>query len=366
MPGLRNICFTVNNPTAQLEPCTWGDKVVFCQWQLEMGEEGTLHYQGYMELKTPTTIRHLHTFSGLETAHFEARRGTREQARNYCTPNKGGNTVDSTFIEGPWEFGIFRQQGARTDLLNLHNDLVAGRSLRTISNDHFTNFIRYNRGIERWIELNRLPQVPQDYKLAQFNIPRLDLTKANLLVGDEGLGKSRFAIAHFDKPLFVRHIDALLSFQPEEFDGLVFDELNFSHFPTGARINLLDMELPAQIHCRYRHVIIPPHFPRIFCHNRDDIFYSPNDTTAERGALNRRLNIVFIARSLFASAIATTTSTTNTTATQMNAQPFSVALNHHANTLINLYTSYNDVVGSDISSPDPITFDTGFNPNDLY
>jgi len=356
MPSLRNICFTVNNPTAQLEPCTWGDKVIFVQWQSEIGENGTHHFQGYMEFKKPVSITYLHSLPGLHDAHFEARRGTRDQARAYCTPDKGTGVEDPTYIEGPWQFGQWRTQGQRTDLIELQNDLKAGYSLRYISNNHFSNFLRYYKAVERWIELNRPPTVEKKYPLDSFNIPPVDLKFAQLITGGPGFGKTRYAVAHFNNPLFVRHMDELLCLQIGEHDGIIFDELNFSHFPCGARINLLDLELPAQVHCRYRHVTIPQGLPRIFCHNRDDIFYSHTDTIEERGAINRRLRILKVDHCLFGNPPPVTTSNV----------PFSVALNQHANTLINLYTSYQDVVGSDNSSPDPYHFDTDTPLMDWY
>ena len=39
--------FTVNNPTEIMDPSGW-DRISAAAWQLEMGENGTPHYQGYV------------------------------------------------------------------------------------------------------------------------------------------------------------------------------------------------------------------------------------------------------------------------------------------------------------------------------
>ena len=57
----------------------------------------------------------------LEGAHFEPRRGTRDQARDYCRKAE-------TKVDGPWEHGAFGAggQGCRTDLLAVKEAIDSG------------------------------------------------------------------------------------------------------------------------------------------------------------------------------------------------------------------------------------------------
>lgn len=71
----RNWVFTLNNPAYALTPDInlVGSACTFLVWQLEAGDEGTEHYQGYLELDRPCSLLQVlqlgdHMFLG---AHFE-------------------------------------------------------------------------------------------------------------------------------------------------------------------------------------------------------------------------------------------------------------------------------------------------------
>jgi len=71
----RNWVFTFNNPPHALTPEVdlIGSPCTFLAWQLELGAEGTEHYQGYLELDRPCSLRQVlemgnYMFLG---AHFE-------------------------------------------------------------------------------------------------------------------------------------------------------------------------------------------------------------------------------------------------------------------------------------------------------
>jgi len=44
-------CFTLNNPEEELAVNEW-DGIAYAVWQLEIGEEGTVHYQGYVNFSS--------------------------------------------------------------------------------------------------------------------------------------------------------------------------------------------------------------------------------------------------------------------------------------------------------------------------
>lgn len=102
----------------------------------EVGENGTRHLQGYAEF--PNRLRFNQFRELLPNYHIEARRGDSTQASDYC--KKDGNYE---------EYGTLSvsRQGNRTDIDDLHESLRAGKRKRTIVEEHFGQFLKYQRGI---------------------------------------------------------------------------------------------------------------------------------------------------------------------------------------------------------------------------
>jgi len=172
----RHIMFTVfadgESELLQLDPSTW-PHCRFAVWQMELcPETNRPHFQGYAEFDQPMTHVALHRYEGLETAHFEPRRGTAKQAKEYCRK-------ENTRIDGPWEWGEESQQGARTDLIALKDAVKRGASEREIAEDFFSDYIRYNRGIKAYKTLIATPRDQQ---------PTI-----TLWIGPSGVGKTRAA-----------------------------------------------------------------------------------------------------------------------------------------------------------------------------
>lgn len=78
-------CFTINNPTP--DDCFWVDElnpnVTYLIVQEERGEEGTLHWQGFLILNKREKMSWLKTNLN-PRAHWEVTRGTNQQAADYC------------------------------------------------------------------------------------------------------------------------------------------------------------------------------------------------------------------------------------------------------------------------------------------
>lgn len=167
----RNYCFTINNPTDL--PDLNQETVKYAIYSEEIGENGTNHLQGYIELKKPVRMAYVHKLSGMATASLQVRRGTPEQARAYCM-----KTDDPTYIDGPYEFGEFCGQGARSDWTALKKDIDDKKTIQEISDNHFKLFIMWNRGIKEY----RLSKaIKRDWK-----------TEVTFLYGPTGTGKSRY------------------------------------------------------------------------------------------------------------------------------------------------------------------------------
>lgn len=82
----RCYCFTLNNYTDEevtiLSECNPPLKAIW--WGKEVGENGTPHLQGYATFKKPMRIVGIKKLPGCERMHLEVRRGTHQQAIDYC------------------------------------------------------------------------------------------------------------------------------------------------------------------------------------------------------------------------------------------------------------------------------------------
>ena len=86
----RNICFTINN-THEI-PSINLDKVQYYIIGKEYASTGTPHLQGYAELIGTHRLNAVKRIFGSNTMHIEKRRGTQDEAINYC--KKDGDFVE--------------------------------------------------------------------------------------------------------------------------------------------------------------------------------------------------------------------------------------------------------------------------------
>ena len=112
----------------------------------------------------------------LPGAHMEERKGTREQAKAYCSK-------DDTRIEGPWEKGNWEAGGigTRTDLRRIKEKLDAGVSTECIahSDEHFETWCKYRGAFN---EYKKIRTSPRTWK-----------TEVYVYWGESGTGKSTMA-----------------------------------------------------------------------------------------------------------------------------------------------------------------------------
>lgn len=172
MPKSQNWCFTINNPKNNDIPRTW-KQVQYCIWQLESGENGTPHLQGYVVF---TVRKALKTVSNIiQNAHLEPRLGTHTQAKTYCQKT-------DTRTSGPWEIGddskIPETQGSRSDLMTVKKAIDEGQSDIYLLDNHFETCAKHLRFFR---EYKRIKSAPRNFK-----------TKVIALWGPTNTGKSRY------------------------------------------------------------------------------------------------------------------------------------------------------------------------------
>lgn len=174
----KDWCFTLNNPTAQETEAyrahLSGPRVRYACFQREMGSLGTPHLQGYFELRRARALSSVRLM--FPRIHAEPRRGTRDQARDYC--RKSATAVAGTWEEfGDWEAG---GQGARNDIRAVAEFLKTG----TVPEAIHLYPVLYARH----------PRFMEGFKAALIaREPRHWLTKVFVFVGPPGIGKTRLA-----------------------------------------------------------------------------------------------------------------------------------------------------------------------------
>lgn len=148
---------------------------------------------------------------------------------------------------------------------------------------------------------NQAKKATSSAKHTEFNREKItDWTRSWLIYGDSGTGKTQYALSHFTKPLFVTHMDKLKEYDPNLHDGIIFDDISFSHLPPDAIIHILDIDNDRQIHCRFTTAEIPANTKKIFVHNRRDIFKPIHSINEEQeAAIERRLHVLHVGAKLF-------------------------------------------------------------------
>jgi len=173
-----NWVFTINNPDDLEEPKSWA-LVKYCVWQLESGENGTRHLQGYVVMNRRLTLIGMKRLNA--TAHWEIRRGNHKQAKAYCMKPE-------TRIEGPWEHGEEPCMGKRSDLEEVFEMVQKGSTPREIAETMPTTFMRYHKGI---MSLRFALSKPRNFK-----------TEVTVIWGDTGVGKSRWGMETYGETAY--------------------------------------------------------------------------------------------------------------------------------------------------------------------
>lgn len=149
-----NWVFTINNPDGLL---SFDPSIVkSCWYQEEMGESGTHHFQGYIELLSRRTLASMKTLDGFETAHLEIRRGSQAQAIAYATK-------EETRLCGPYLYGAtedLNETGKRTDIDKFMADVAEGMSREDSFDAHPSIHARFPRFVCAAYERRRIAGLP--------------------------------------------------------------------------------------------------------------------------------------------------------------------------------------------------------------
>lgn len=163
---LRNVCFTINNPTREdADRIAESERVSYWIMGLEVGESGTEHIQGYLELAKRMRFKSVVQWL-LPRGHLEPRRGSQKQAIEYCKK------------AGKWkEGGKPKRQGRRTDIEYLKERCKTERYSQIAQDCPNYNLMRMCK------ELCSLQPIDHNYEQKEVT----------WLYGSTGSGKTRHA-----------------------------------------------------------------------------------------------------------------------------------------------------------------------------
>lgn len=225
----RSYCFTINNYTDKdltaLDALETDGNIHYYVLGFEEGESGTPHIQGYVECK-PMRMNAMQALLG-GRAHLEKRKGTRDQARNYCMK-------DGVFDErGVWKT---KGQGRRTDLEALMEDIKKNAPKRETMEAMPATYSRHQRFAESYRAV-----VERDASRAFRQVC------TTVLWGASGVGKTRYVHEHEDKVFWVHPDD---SFPFDGYDGeeaIAFDDF-YGNLRHHEMLRILDgYQLPVNV-----------------------------------------------------------------------------------------------------------------------
>lgn len=162
------------------------ESVKYAIWQKERcPTTKRLHWQGYIEFNKTVRVPEVRRVLNDPGVHCEARRGEREDAKEYCSK-------EDTRVEGPFEYGVFDEggQGKRSDIRakaqiikDFHRENPK-TTLQRLAQEHPEIILQYARGVTTLIG-------------ALDNKKRNEETKCLLILGPPGVGKSYWVGKNF-------------------------------------------------------------------------------------------------------------------------------------------------------------------------
>lgn len=208
----RNFVFTLNNPLTNggLELCDWLEKkctyvIIGC----ERGTNGTFHWQGYAELRSPCRLTTL--CGDGRKWHVEQRRGTQQQAVDY-------SKKDANYIT----HGKLREQGRRGDLDR-------------------TRSLAHEGGMRAVCMVASLQQIRVAEKYLQYcEEPRDWKPEVIWLIGPSGSGKSRMARKLLGEDVFTKNTGHKWWDGYDGHEDVIIDDFRDSWWPITYMLALLD------------------------------------------------------------------------------------------------------------------------------
>jgi hypothetical protein len=225
MASSKRWSFTVNNP-GEYRP-NWDPTAMdFLVFQIERGESGTPHIQGYVRFRNCKKLDAAKNAIVCREAHMDISRGDEASNIAYCTKAEGR-------IAGPWTFGTAKpeagRKGARNDLTQVA-EAAKTMTLRQLAVEYPAQVLKYSTHIQKFQELIKAP------------VPVQRPVFVHVLWGATGVGKShRIRMNYPPADLYVisgHGRDPWGQYEGER--TVAFEEFDWSQWPIDDMKRLLD------------------------------------------------------------------------------------------------------------------------------
>lgn len=248
----------------------------------ELHADGNYHLHAALQFKKKKTIRSPRYFDFL--CYHPNVQGTRNIGKWIDYVKKGGNFIEIGTITN-------NIAGSARTSSEINLSEISDANLFNFCLNNKVPFGYYNEERRSRNHVDTTIEESTTNGIMCFMLQTLPFPETNqrstLLIGGTGLGKTTWAVARAPKPaLLVSHIDQLKNFQPNRHKSIIFDDMEFKHWPPGNQIHLLDWDQPRAIHVRYGTVTLPAHTIKVFTAN---VFPFHSDNQQQMEAITRRL-----------------------------------------------------------------------------
>lgn len=292
---IRGRHFMVVLPTSKSEEAfrILENKCVYYIGQQERGNEGSEHYQLVVGFGYQKTVSAVSKMLNIQTV--EIVRDLRS-AIMYCTKLQ-------TRIGDIMEFGDV----PNTDYAG-HNKLVLEASKKDsyeeamayLEDADLMFFLSHKKTIGPWLSSKFRQDVDAPlYEMSQFNKSAItNFSKTIVLIGPTGVGKTQYALAHFNNPLLIRDKNDYIRYNRHT-DGIIFDDLAFTSWNPMTFLHMVENETPITQDVKFGHVRIRANIPKFILVNSEELLW-PRDIIKEtKDACLRRMIIFNIRAPLF-------------------------------------------------------------------
>ncbi len=285
-------CYTLNNPTnhelRELKRLRPGDHpdVVYHVFQIEAGEQGTKHVQGYIAFSKRKRLSTVKSLIG-NRAHCETTRGTPTQASEYCKDPAKRHPNHSGFLFEKGDLPEPLQPGKRNDIIEIKRLIDGGQNPWLLARDE--QYFVHIKMAYKFYELyyNKLQE---DRKLAPQVIVLYGDTRTGKTASTRNLARTYYA------PIGSSGSSWFNGYDPRHHDIIVFNEFHGSRASLSELLQWMD-GTPLEVNTKGAYVKMNAKCLIFTSNDPPDLWYGfhdPDKTLAHPfEALERRLTHIW-------------------------------------------------------------------------
>lgn len=167
-------------------------------------------------------------------------------------------------------------------------------AIKYIEDTDLSYFVRSRKSICEYLQSKFAKNNKRQYRAEDFTKPLIENKdgRTMVFVGPPGIGKTSFALAHFECPCLISTEGDWSNFNPATHDGIVLDDYSFAKWSVRNTLALLDREKGCSQNIKYGYVRIPEGFPLCITLNVESNLWPESAKESEIQAIQRRLLVI--------------------------------------------------------------------------